>query len=94
MKILSDKVENAKERGVDLDPKLFAEVNRTSSRLISERNLRFQMDLTQVSKSSKDDVAYLQELIQKAQETSVNNEYTNAGEKLTSQMNGNIKVML
>ena len=66
VKIFNDKVENAKERGVDLDPKLFAEVNKTSSRLISERNLRFQMDLTQVSKSSKDDVAYLQELIQKA----------------------------
>jgi hypothetical protein len=41
VKILNDKVENARSLGVDLDAGLLGEVNRCTSRLISERNLRF-----------------------------------------------------
>jgi hypothetical protein len=41
VKILNDKVETAKNLGVDLDSIVIAEVNRCTSRLISERNLRF-----------------------------------------------------
>ena len=48
VKIINDKVETAKDLGVELDPIVIAEVNRCTSRLISERNLRFQMEMTKV----------------------------------------------
>jgi len=41
VKTLNDKVEKAKELDVDLDPSIILEVNKCTSRLISERNLRF-----------------------------------------------------
>lgn len=56
VKILNDKVEKARELGVDLDPMVIAEVNRCTSRLISERNLRFHMEMTKVSSSTNDTV--------------------------------------
>lgn len=41
VKTLNDKVEDARGLGVDLDIGLIGDVNRCTSRLISERNLRF-----------------------------------------------------
>jgi DNA polymerase II large subunit len=41
VKILNDKLEVARELGVELEPIIIAEVNKSTSRLISERNLRF-----------------------------------------------------
>jgi hypothetical protein len=40
VKILNDKLEAAKEMGVELDTTSIAEINKCTSRLISERNLR------------------------------------------------------
>lgn len=51
VKILNDKVEDARGLGVDLDMGLIGDVNRCTSRLISERNLRFQMEMTRVPQS-------------------------------------------
>jgi hypothetical protein len=41
VKILNDKVQRARDLEVDLDPGLMGDVNRCTSRLIDERNLRF-----------------------------------------------------
>jgi hypothetical protein len=41
VKTLNDKVEVARELGVELEPIIIADVNKCTSRLISERNLRF-----------------------------------------------------
>jgi hypothetical protein len=41
VKILIDKVQRARDLEVDLDPGLMGDVNRCTSRLIDERNLRF-----------------------------------------------------
>lgn len=41
VKTLNDKVEAARNLGVDLDIGLVGDVNKCTSRLISERNLRF-----------------------------------------------------
>lgn len=71
VKTLNDKVENAKNLGVELDPILIAEVNRCTSRLISERNLRFQMEMTKVHTSENDHVENLKNLIEKAEENGV-----------------------
>jgi hypothetical protein len=54
--------------GVKLDPELNESVNQCSSRLISERNLRFKMDNLHVSTSTYATVDELQDLINKAQE--------------------------
>jgi len=56
VKILNDKVQVAEDLGVDLDPICRAEVNKCTSRLISERNLRFHMEMTHVHKSEHEHV--------------------------------------
>lgn len=73
VKILNDKVETAKGLGVDLDPNILGDVNRCTSRLISERNLRFEMESLKVPQSTHETVEQLKNLIEKAQDTSVAN---------------------
>ncbi len=48
VKTLNDKVEASRNLGVELDLGLVGEVNKSTSRLISERNLRFQMEMTKI----------------------------------------------
>jgi len=48
VKTLEQKVEAARNDGVDLDISVVAEVNKCTSRLVSERNLRFQMEMTRI----------------------------------------------
>lgn len=71
VKIINDKMEAAKNLNVDLDPSVIQEINRCTSRLISERNLRFQMEMTKVTKSEPENVDQLKDLIDKAQENEV-----------------------
>jgi hypothetical protein len=52
VKVLNDKRDAAEELGVKLDSDLIESVNQCSSRLISERNLRFKMDNMHVSSST------------------------------------------
>lgn len=66
VKILNDKVETARNLDVDLDIGLVGDVNRCTSRLISERNLRFQMEMTIVPSSDHEQVDQLKTLIEKA----------------------------
>ena len=66
VKTLNDKVEKARELDVDLDPMVIAEVNRCTSRLISERNLRFKMEMSKVPSSTNETVDDLKGLIEKA----------------------------
>ena len=54
--VLNKKLADAKAIGVEIDPALEKEVNEHSSRLISERNLRFEMENMYVSGSDKDTV--------------------------------------
>ena len=75
VKTLNDKVEKARDLGVDIDPIVIAEVNRCTSRLISERNLRFHMEMSHVSKSDNETVDNLKGLIEKAQENGVASSY-------------------
>jgi len=56
VKVLNDKRDAAEALGVKLDPALIEAVNQCTSRLISERNLRFEMDNTHVSSSTTDTI--------------------------------------
>lgn len=86
-------VEDAQKLDIDLDSNLVSEVNQFTSRLISERNLRKQRDLylESISTCDKEKVDKLQNLINIANDNSVEKEYVDKAAKLTSQMSGNIK---
>ena len=83
VKILNDKVETAKELGVDLDQGLIGDVNRCTARLISERNLRFEMESLKVQNSDHETVEKIKNLIEKAQDTNVAGQYREQAEKVT-----------
>ncbi len=52
VKVLNEKRDAAENLGVKLDPELTEAVNQCTSRLISERNLRFKVDNIHVSTST------------------------------------------
>jgi len=91
VKTLNEKKEAAENLGVKLDPQLSEDVNQCSSRLISERNLRFKMDNMHVSSSTHATVEELMDLIQQAQTTIVAEEYLKEADKLHEQLNGNLR---
>lgn len=91
VKTLNDKVEAARDLEVDLDSGLIGDVNRCTSRLISERNLRFEMESLKVYQADHETVQKIKDLIEKAQDTNVANQYREQAEKISQQMSGNIK---
>jgi hypothetical protein len=91
VKTLSEKVDKAQTQGVELDPQLIQDVNKCSSRLNAERNLRKEMELAKVPQSDKEKVAQLHDLIRDAQDKQVAKEYTDKGEVLSKKMEGNIE---
>ncbi len=54
-----------------MDSGLLQEVNKTTSRLISERNLRFQMEVNKPNESEHEHVNHMKHLIEKAHEHGV-----------------------
>ena len=65
-------------------------VNENSKRLISERNLRFEMENMHVSASTKETVDKLQGLIDEATAYNVEEVYMQQATSLCSKMNDNI----
>jgi len=61
--VLNKKHKEAEKLGVIIDPVLIQGINECSHRLISERNLRFEMENMYVSAATKDTVEKLQGLI-------------------------------
>lgn len=88
---LLDKQEQAEKLGVVLDDDLLRDINMCHSRLISERNLRHQMATQSVPSSTHGDVETLEDLIKKASNFNVEDEYLEQANKLSAQMQGNIK---
>lgn len=69
--VLNKKFEDAEKLGVKVEPSLIKQINECSNRLISERNLRFDMENMYVSASTKETVGHLQKLIELADEYKV-----------------------
>ena len=88
--VLNKKFKEAEELGVKIDPNLIQGINQCSQRLISERNLRFEMETMHVSASTKETVEKLQDLIQKASDWNVEQKYMEAANSLCGKMNDNI----
>lgn len=91
VQILSDKKTAAVNLGVILDKEIIDSINNCQSRLVSERNLRFEMDNIYVSGSTHKSVEQLKGLINRAHETEVEQQYMESANKLSSQMTGNIQ---
>ena len=75
VKVLQDMEKSAKKLGVTLDPELEMEINQCSQRLISERNLRFEMENMYISGADQATVDKLQDLIKSANDTNVEATY-------------------
>ena len=91
VKIINDKLEAAKNLNVELDPTCISEINKCTSRLISERNLRHQMESLHVHTSEHEHVEQLKNLLEQAHEHGVHTAYKEDAEKLSQKMHGNIK---
>ena len=93
VKILNDKLENAKLNKIDINSEITREVNDNTRRLLAERNLRFTIEeyTATIATSTPDLVNKLQELIDKAKEFKVAEEYTSKGTVLLGKMNENIR---
>lgn len=74
-KILLEKLARAEQLGIKLDETLVQQVNQCSSRLIAERDLRFEMDNTNVMTSTDETIGALQDLIQNANDKGVEDMY-------------------
>ena len=88
--VLNKKFKAAEDLGVKIDTNMIQQINECSQRLISERNLRFEMETMHVSAATKDTVEKLQDLIQKAQDWQVEDKYMLAANNLCGKMNDNI----
>jgi ankyrin repeat protein len=88
--VLNNKYKDAEKLGVIVDPVLIEQINKCSHRLISERNLRFEMENMYVSAATKDTVEKLQGLIGLADEYQVENKYLESANSLCGKMEDNI----
>jgi len=90
VKTLELKQEKAESLGVNLDPALIQNINECIFRLNAERNLRFEMDNTDIMKSTDESIQSLQDLITVANEKTVEDCYMKQANELSGKMRGNL----
>ena len=89
--ILMKMMSNAQSLGVDIEDELMDTINKQHQRLISERDLRNEIAIIDVPSASHESVKVLNDRIKDASEKSVEDEYLQKGQHLSSQMQGNLK---
>jgi len=89
--ILMKMMAHAQSLGVDIDDDLMDTINKQHQRLISERDLRNEIAIIDVPMASHESVKVLNDRIKDASEKSVEDEYLQKGQHLSSQMQGNLK---
>lgn len=89
--ILMKMMSNAQSLGVDIEDELMDIINKQHQRLISERDLRNEIAIIDVPSASHESVKVLNDRIKDASEKSVEDEYLQKGQHLSSQMQGNLK---
>ena len=82
VKTLNEKQAHAESLGVSLDPVLIENINQCTSRLVAERNLRFQMDNTGIMTATTETIGELNSLIDKAGQDQVEEIYTQQADQL------------
>jgi replicative superfamily II helicase len=89
--IIDNLVNDAQERKVLLDQDVVLLVNSERERLVSERNLRFQLDNLDPNIINVDDVKNLEELLAVAETHNVDTDYRQEAGVLRDKLNKNIK---
>lgn len=91
--ILDEKYQDAQNRSIKLDQSVIDTINSERERLVSERNLQFQLDNLDPSEAIPDDVKNLEELIQSAKDRKVDDDYIENAETLRDKLSRNIKAI-
>ena len=89
--ILKGMLEDAVKRNVEVDPRIIDRVEKESVRLISERNLRYQIDITNPGEASSDVVMALEDLTMNAEMNKVADEYIENAKVIILKMKENIE---
>jgi hypothetical protein len=89
--LLSQALDDAKKRNVELDPLLINRVKKERERLMSERNLRHLTVVSPLGNATQDDVDRLANLMQLAEENGVAEEYLRTASTLKDRMESSIK---
>jgi Ankyrin repeats (3 copies) len=89
--VLKGMLEDATKRGVEIDEKIILRADKECARLISERNLRYQVDIINPSEASSEVVMLLEDLAGIAEVQSVSNDYIDAAKVIILKMKENIE---
>lgn len=89
--LLKEMLDDAKKRGVIVEHRIIDKADRESKRLISERNLRYQVDITNPGEASSDTVMLLEDLAANAESRDVATGYIDAAKVIILKMKENIE---
>ena len=89
--VLKSMLEDAINKGVVLDPIIMERADKESRRLISERNLRYQVDITNPGEASSETVMLLEDLVADAEAHDVAVVYIECAKVIILKMKENIE---
>ncbi|OMJ71288.1 hypothetical protein SteCoe_30549 [Stentor coeruleus] len=89
--LLKNMLDDAKKQGVNIDKRTIDKAEKETSRLISERNLRYQIDITNPAEASSQTVMILEDLCTIAEGYAVATEYIDAAKIIILKMKENIE---
>ena len=84
--LLKEMQEKALEKGIKLEQKMLDKINKECARLMAERNLRYQLDITALSDGTPEMVKKVDELAKVCEVNEVSSTYTNKAKNLTEKM--------
>lgn len=87
---ITEMLDDAVRRGVEVDPVIIGKADIERERLVAERNLRHATTTAPIAIATNEDVSHLEDLIMKATDKKVANEYVQEGEVLAGTMQSNI----
>jgi hypothetical protein len=89
--IIKEMKEDAKNRNVILDEDVLARIQKEIDRLVSERDLRFEIDNLEIGSCTPQQVSHLQELLDDAKAKGVANGYLDEAEVIKEKMSRSIQ---
>jgi ribosomal protein L19 len=84
--LLKNMQENAVENGIKLEQKMVDKIHKETERLMAERNLRYQLDITGIADGTPEMVKKIDELARICEENDVSSTYIHKGRALTEKM--------
>ncbi|OMJ70888.1 hypothetical protein SteCoe_31049 [Stentor coeruleus] len=84
--VLGQMLEETAKKGIKIDQKTIEKVHKETQRLISERNLRHQLDVIGIADSSPEMVKNMIEMTKVAEENEVSSTYISKAKEITGKM--------